>query len=588
MDERILMKEGEPQHVLVGDSGQCYELLCEFEDKGKGFQRVYVQDAGEDVIIEIGKDSAIVGLFSIEEGKIEALFDYIEANLSGKNGIVCWLAGEFEDCLKQVDKEGRKYPFIHAGVGADVKVPMFYRQNHLDPTSARAIASHTVAVDFVDGQAEDLDGEMFFAEPEPGEVFDAPPKVTQAGILPEGWKWVDYPDMSGHLEGPDGKQWFQYDVHHSAYVEFKRDDDARWSSYPGRFEDFKHGAEKAILEKYLGIDRSLMDMDKMRFYVIEDKENNFGIEYFDDVAAAHERFMESKVDAKKFPALGVSIGDGSLDLLHGVNGEAVLVPDIYWKDAMWSEPFKAAQGDIEDAARWLVMEGGGVLYEYQNDIVPPWLQGEVTVLVPVTMGEKAPGSYCDDKILKATVAAGFDAIDSLYLEMHGWVAYDELLRHPEEYVADGVVKVQYLNVNYALDRNVIGIDGQMDISPCEFKGMVEKFSKPYQLTAYDGAKYTGQFRDKHEFIVGSFDSLPEAVKGWYELQERRRVPALVQKTGERGVLFNGYDENDKRMLLRDAANKYGFEAAGLCDVLADAEKRAIKGNVGNQDKDFEK
>ena len=51
MDKKITIKETEMPYVLVGADERRYELLCEFQAKDGAFQRVYVQEAGEDVII---------------------------------------------------------------------------------------------------------------------------------------------------------------------------------------------------------------------------------------------------------------------------------------------------------------------------------------------------------------------------------------------------------------------------------------------------------------------------------------------------------------------------------------------------------
>lgn len=703
MDNKVTIKEIEMPYVLVGAEERKYELLCEFQAKDGAFQRAYVQDNGKDVIIEIGKDSAIVGLFSVDNNKVRLLFDYIEAVLQRQDGLVCWCSGEFEKYLEQANKDGGKYPLIRTGIGLDEKVPMFYRQKPLDKGFLTELEAYKVSVEYIqEGVEEDMDDEMYFQEPD--DAFDSPPKVTQAaclpkgwnwvdypdgsghlaspdgmkyfeydrqpyygsgnieyreteaalwgpffdfdrvgsfsdfreeaelviaekvignskeeindglsieddlnsgyepqglsdledeetkvrqaGLLPVGWNWVDYPDLSGHLEAPDGKKWFQYDIHHEAYVEFKRDDDSRWSSYPGLFGDFKNAAEKAILEHVLEDVGGLSGMDKMRFYVIDDLKSNFSIEYFDDIGAALERFQEAKGQKKALPALGVRIGDGSLDLVHGVNGEAVLVPD-YRHNENFSEPMKAAEGDIQEAVRWLVLEAGNILYEYQNDIMPAWIGRDVTVLVPVTLGDEPKSSYCEGKVLKTELQSGIDAIDSLYIEMHGWVGYNELIKHPEEYVADGVIKVPQMNVVYVQDKNVVGMDGRMDIAPCDFKAMVNDINKPYSLIVYDGTQYTNEFRNKHDFIVASYDDPASAVKGWYELQERKRVPALVQNAQTREVLFNGYDENDQRMSIKEAAKKFGFNDSDLDARLSDAVERAGKPESKDMETDLD-
>lgn len=580
MDKKLTIKEIEMPYVLVGDDERRYELLCEFQDKDRAFQRVYVQEAGEDVIIlakHIGASQgpgnvssnfansktiendnvAIVGMFSVEEGKVSALFDYIEATTDGKEWFVCWLSGEFEQLLEQASKEGGKYPLIRNGIGIDDRVSLFYRQRRLDSITSRAIEGHTVSVDFVEleGPSDELDDEMFFSEPELDEVFDAQPKVTQAGLLPEGWNWVDYGDGSGHLEEPDGKKWFLYDLHHDAYVEFRRDEDCTWRSYPGRFDDFKYKAEMTILEKYLGIDRSLIGMNKLKFYVIEDMHQGFDCVYFEDVASALERFQEAKADTSKFPALGVRIGDGSMDLLHSVCGEAVLVPD-YRDMSNFSEPMKAAEENIREVVRWLIEEKWCAGFEYQSSILPAWGYSDVKVLVPATIGNEPKNSYCNDKILKTTLSSGIDAIDSLYIENHGWVAYNELLKNTKEYAPEGFIKVQQLNVVYVREKNIVGIDGWMDIAPHDFSTMVGQINKPYSVVAYDKQDYFLQYKDKHEFIIASYETASEAIKGMSDIRERTGNIPLIVQSRDSGHLISSYNGKNVKDVL-DAA----FEAA---------------------------
>ena len=617
MEKKIVIKEVESPNLRVDVDGVRYELLCEYQAMNGVFHKVFIEESTNDVMIEVGKHSAIVGLFSAAGDRVRKLFDYMEASIDKNDGMVCWQEGEMQRHLERAMALGGNYPLLRKGVGLAEKMPLFYRQKVMDSGAMNEIARHSAGVEHVvepeDYWEHEVSGLLEMDDWRSGaaqltieeslrddlnsgygceveEEFSEEPKVTQAGMLPEGWKWVDYPDGSGHLASPDGKEYFIYDVASGNYVEYKHDKDSGWSAFPGHFEDFKGNAERAILEFVLENDGSLKDMDKIRFYVIEDKRNNFSIEYFDDLGAAHERFMEARVDVKKFPALGVMVGDGSLDLLHGVNGDAVLVPDYRRSTWNWSEPMKAKIGDIEEAARWLVLEGGGVLYEYQNDILPIWLQGEMRVLVPVTLGDELNNSYCDGKVLKAEFSSGIDAIDSMYIEMHGWVGYNELLKHPQEYVADGVIKVPQMNVVYVQEKNVVGIDGRMDVAPCDFKAMVADISKPYALVVYDGARYTEQYRDKHDFIVGSFDDVGSAVKGWYELQERKRVPALVQdmSTTRREVLFNGFDEDNVRVSYEEAAKKFGFDAQpGLDDVLEGAKAKAGEMKNNGQERDME-
>lgn len=598
MERKVLIREIEVPDLLVEINGERYRLLCEFQSKDGSFPRVFLREGGNEVVVAKGKNSAVVGLFSVADGNAGKLFDYIEASLAGKDGFVCWQSGEMEKLLDIAIEAGDKYPMIQAGLGLIDKAPVFYLQKRLDREFQSAIEKHTIKVEYVVDEVDmDMDEEAFPYEFD--EELDSEPKISQAMFLPEGWAWNDYDDLSGSLVAPDGKHWFEYGVNKAGWVEYRRDSDVQWANYSGDLQEFKCLAEKTICEHVLTGDereRSMEELGKMRFYVIDDKRNQVGITPFDGVAEAYERFREVCKFKNWMPALGVQVGDGMIDLLHGVNGEPVLVPDYRYTDN-FSEPMLERLEDIKAAVEWLVLEGGGISYEYSHDILPMWMQGSVNTLVPVTLGESYLSSYCKDKVLKTTNRWGQDAIDSLYLEMHGWVAYDELLKHPDEYVADGTIKVQYLNVNYVREQNVVGIDGQMDVSPCEFKEMVEQINKPYALLARDGAKYTGSFLDKHEFIVASFNTAQEAVRGWYEVQERKRVPLLVQSyvPGEQCVVFNGFAEDGVPLNIEDAAKTFGFEVdSGLDEMIARVTERCEvteKGKItfsGEKDHGFAK
>ncbi|MBP3673463.1 MAG: hypothetical protein J6J18_06510 [Oscillospiraceae bacterium] len=82
-----------------------------------------------------------------------------------------------------------------------------------------------------------------------------PPARYPAQALPAGWEWVKYNDGSGHLEGPEGQQFFHYDLSPYASsngVEFKETASDRWSVFwntPDK--DFWTHAEERVRDQYL-------------------------------------------------------------------------------------------------------------------------------------------------------------------------------------------------------------------------------------------------------------------------------------------------------------------------------------------------
>ncbi len=133
--------------ILVGSEEDRYELFCEFHGKDGYFRSVYTQEEGKNVVVEIGNNRAIVGLFSIEDDKVRQLFDYIEANLQNKDAFVCSRNGDFEACLKQAVSEGGRYPFVENWIGAVEKPLRFYLQKHLNKALAARVVEHTVDVE---------------------------------------------------------------------------------------------------------------------------------------------------------------------------------------------------------------------------------------------------------------------------------------------------------------------------------------------------------------------------------------------------------------------------------------------------------
>lgn len=297
------------------------------------------------------------------------------------------------------------------------------------------------------------------------------------------------------------------------------------------------------------------------FYVIDDlNKSGYHMEHFDKLMDAVNFFCNMDGSNGKMPALGFQVGTSGLDLMYKINERNVLVPDYKKMDVM-SEDMQGIETPIFEAVKRLVDEGF-VNHELANALLPKHLANGLSVVVPVSLGTfDLKDSYCKDKVLKTTNKSGLDAIDSLFVEGHGWVAYQSLCFNPEVYCKDGVLKVDMLNVCYVLEKNLVGIDGRMDIKPSDFLKMVEDINKPYHISVYDENEYKHQYENQHNFIVASFDTLPEAVKAWYDIEERVKVtPGVVDKASG-SCVFNGSNGDLEYIPREDAAKVYGF----VCD-----------------------
>lgn len=90
------------------------------------------------------------------------------------------------------------------------------------------------------------------------EELDLPFK-KQAENLPEGWLWVSYNDGSGHLQSPDGQDYFSYDWTTGEYkitpdksYDFFMVENYESGGYSiGGFDKFQEYAEKYINDNIL-------------------------------------------------------------------------------------------------------------------------------------------------------------------------------------------------------------------------------------------------------------------------------------------------------------------------------------------------
>ena len=97
-------------NILV--NGIKFELFCELETKSGGFQSMFRECLGNEVFVKLSNDTAIAGLFSLEAGKLKQTFDYIEATISSKDGLICFESDSFPRLLQDAVKAGGRYPII--------------------------------------------------------------------------------------------------------------------------------------------------------------------------------------------------------------------------------------------------------------------------------------------------------------------------------------------------------------------------------------------------------------------------------------------------------------------------------------------
>lgn len=323
-------------------------------------------------------------------------------------------------------------------------------------------------------------------------------------------------------------------------------------------------------------------MGNYKLYVI-DNLNNAGchVDYFDTAAEALKRYREHNNNSMEMPVLGIQAGNGSLDLIHGINGENILVPD-YRRSTNLSQDMMNILDDVDDIVHQFILDG---VVSWEYCITPIVDSVRVTVPIPGNSDGYQDG-YCQDKVLKTSRRTGRDAIDSLFVNGHGWVSYKDLWSNPDDYAKDGVLKVEALNVVYVLEKKVVGIDGRMDVHPADFARMVNNISKPFALIAYDDNDYSYQYKDQHNYIVGSHDNISDAVKAWYDIKLSHSNLNLYvghAENGRESAVFNGMDDNFQAISYEEAAITYGFEEEKTVDRLIRDATNTAKDINGQND-----
>jgi len=103
----------------------------------------------------------------------------------------------------------------------------------------------TISIRVSDTILSSEDDEADFYKQPPHEQ---PPEKKQAERLPIGWIWTDYYDGSGHLESPDGKEYFSYDLFTGEYDMYHDRKWRFWKNYPDTMSlsEFKEFAEEEL------------------------------------------------------------------------------------------------------------------------------------------------------------------------------------------------------------------------------------------------------------------------------------------------------------------------------------------------------
>lgn len=301
------------------------------------------------------------------------------------------------------------------------------------------------------------------------------------------------------------------------------------------------------------------------FYVIDDlRKAAFPRHKFQSLNAALDKFDELSDDFR-LTVLGVEKGTYVWELVQRVNGDNVLVQD--YKDHDLAET--DAMRPVLDSATAKLLDERVVGRTYSNAFFDR-IGRSCPVIVPLGNDTSFDSNYCADKRLKTISGFGFDAINQLYVNGHGWVNYRDVCEDPESYAENGIISVEGVNVNYTLKMNLSGIDGQMDITPHDFAKLLQDINKEFMLKVYEA-------RLDNSYIVESFEELKDAVRAWYELPVE--LTAFVEQRigySYHQPVFNGIDDDFNDISFEQASEIYGFEQNGVECLISDARGRVVQ------------
>ena len=245
------------EHPFFLVNGKKYDLFCEYDERARKADeaprentiKILMECEGNGLIVDFGDGRALYDYFSLENNKLDALFNFIEATVSLKSGIEIY-AVVLKDYLSQVDSDKKKYPIIWNEIeGKSSVVSRLVNQIHQNKAikewhSLPSVLEHIVMVDYT----------------VPGLINDPASKPIEfnfvfkpAANLPVGWLWKEYIDGSGHLESPIGVSFYSYDLQPyslSGGIEYQNLPNTDFEVFKGSFKEFKAYAE-AIIGKEL-------------------------------------------------------------------------------------------------------------------------------------------------------------------------------------------------------------------------------------------------------------------------------------------------------------------------------------------------
>lgn len=243
------------EHPFFLVNGKKYDLFCEYDERARKFDviprerdniiKILMECEGKGLIVDFGDGRALYDYFSLENNKLDALFNFIEATVSLKSGIEIY-AVVLKDYLSQVDSDKKKYPIIWNEIeGKSSVVSRLVNQIHQNKAikewhSLPSVLEHIVMVDYT----------------VPGLINDPASKPIEfnfvfkpAANLPDGWRWKEYADGSGHLESPQGECFYSYDLEPYSMcggIEYQNLPNTDFEVFKGSFEEFKAQCEASI------------------------------------------------------------------------------------------------------------------------------------------------------------------------------------------------------------------------------------------------------------------------------------------------------------------------------------------------------
>lgn len=249
-----------------------YTMLCRYTTRSGFSNAVYQSDNNSNVVIEQDGKAAIIGLFSLEPGKIRELFDYMEATVSRKQGFDYCLNSEMRQHLRKAITMGGKYTHLSEKLTPDEvsygakTLSRFQDLLPMNRSLAERVRRHTVPVDHV--QPKSLYPlERNTSEPAVKSASSSDRyrhNTEPAKSLPQGWNWLEFQDGHGGLQAPDGHLSFMYEWPTNLQCkefEYLEHIAGPWKTFNGTLDEFKQQAESivntAVLHRKDSLDQTI-------------------------------------------------------------------------------------------------------------------------------------------------------------------------------------------------------------------------------------------------------------------------------------------------------------------------------------------